>query len=258
MSQNLLDRVRIGTPCQTDWEAMRGDDRVRFCGQCEKHVYNLSQMSRQQAESLIRKTNGKLCARFERRADGGIVTTERTVPLPRFNFRFLRIASATMSAALSLAPTVAAKTSKNLPVLQQQEKKEKPAEQPQVKEKTAKIFGIVSDEHKAVIPKAMVRLVNFATKQEIKTETSADGTYELSLLEAGLFHLIVESSGFAQFRQEGIVLQNGQAKQIDVVMNLGVLVGDVVMIDPLPKRVMRQTGRSLLFPFRKLKTLFDQ
>lgn len=65
MSQNLLDRVRIGTPCQTDWEAMRGDERVRFCGQCEKHVYNLSQMTCQQAEALIRKTNGKLCARFE-------------------------------------------------------------------------------------------------------------------------------------------------------------------------------------------------
>ncbi len=145
MSQNLLDRVRIGTPCQTDWEAMRGDERVRYCGQCEKHVYNLSQMTRPQAEALILKTNGKLCARLERRADGGIVTTEEASPLPRFNFRFLRIASATMSAALSLSPSVIAKTPRNLPVLQQQDKKEKPADQPQEKEKTAKIFGTVFD-----------------------------------------------------------------------------------------------------------------
>lgn len=145
MSKQLLDRVSIGTPCQTDWAAMSGDERVRYCGQCEKHVYNLSQMTRQQAEALLVKTNGNLCVRFERCPDGSILTIEQSLSLPRFNHRFLRIASATVSAALSLSPSVAAKSPKNLPVLQQQDKKEKPENQAQSKEVAAKILGDIKD-----------------------------------------------------------------------------------------------------------------
>src|SRR6516162_8887116 len=38
-------RLRVASPCPADWNAMQGDDRVRFCGQCEKNVYNLSAMT---------------------------------------------------------------------------------------------------------------------------------------------------------------------------------------------------------------------
>ena len=30
-SLNLLDRVRIASPCSASWSDMAGDDRVRFC-----------------------------------------------------------------------------------------------------------------------------------------------------------------------------------------------------------------------------------
>ena len=38
----ILDNIRVATPCSADWNAMTGDDRVRACGSCKKHVYNLS------------------------------------------------------------------------------------------------------------------------------------------------------------------------------------------------------------------------
>src|SRR5580704_343466 len=36
----LLDAVHVAAPCPASWEQMVGDEHVRFCGQCEKNVYN--------------------------------------------------------------------------------------------------------------------------------------------------------------------------------------------------------------------------
>jgi hypothetical protein len=71
-----LDEICISSPCFARWETMAGDDRSRFCGQCQKHVYNFSTMSRAEAEQLIREKEGRLCGRFYRRIDGTILTTD--------------------------------------------------------------------------------------------------------------------------------------------------------------------------------------
>ena len=76
-----LDHVRIAAPCKADWEQMIGTQRVRFCGQCNLNVYNLSSMTRVQAESLIAQTEGRLCVRFYRRTDGSILTRNCPVGL---------------------------------------------------------------------------------------------------------------------------------------------------------------------------------
>ena len=62
-----LDHVRIAAPCKADWQQMIGSERVRFCGQCKLNVYNLSSMTKTEAESLIAQTEGRLCVRFYRR-----------------------------------------------------------------------------------------------------------------------------------------------------------------------------------------------
>jgi hypothetical protein len=49
----LLENARIGTPCDADWDAMAGDERVRFCDACGKNVYNLSALPRAEAERLL-------------------------------------------------------------------------------------------------------------------------------------------------------------------------------------------------------------
>lgn len=55
---------------------MEGDERVRFCRQCELHVYNISEMTKADAESLVARTEGRLCGRMYRRADGTILTKD--------------------------------------------------------------------------------------------------------------------------------------------------------------------------------------
>jgi len=69
----VLDNIRVATPCSADWAKMAGDERVRACGDCQKNVYNLSDMTRDEAQALIIEKEGKLCVRYFQRADGTIL-----------------------------------------------------------------------------------------------------------------------------------------------------------------------------------------
>jgi hypothetical protein len=233
MSKSLLDRVQIQTPCQTDWGSMQGDDRVRHCAHCDKHVYNLSQMTRQQAEALLAKTNGNLCARFEQRPDGSILTNDPSFGLPRFQTRFLRLASAMMSAALSLSPSIAAKSPRNLPVLQQQDKQAKPTEQTQEKGKSSRIYGTVVDKTGAVIPGAAITAIEETTKQVWKTISSADGEYEFLLPSEGSYALTFEPQGFKKLVRSGLNIKDSVSVNFTATMEVGEAnIGVVVIVEP--------------------------
>ena len=68
-SMNLLDRLQLNFRCPANWDDMVGDDQKRFCSHCQKHVHNLSAMTRDEAQALV--TSGEnLCIRMVRRADG--------------------------------------------------------------------------------------------------------------------------------------------------------------------------------------------
>ena len=99
---NSLDHVRVAAPCKADWDQMIGIDRVRFCGQCSLNVYNLSAMTRSDAESLIARTEGRLCLRFYRRSDGSIITKDCPVGLRAIRRRVSYVAKAISSIALGL------------------------------------------------------------------------------------------------------------------------------------------------------------
>ena len=72
----LLTNLRVASPCPARWADMTGDDRARFCAQCQKHVYNLSEMTAEDASELIREKEGRLCVRFFQRADGTVLTAD--------------------------------------------------------------------------------------------------------------------------------------------------------------------------------------
>jgi hypothetical protein len=79
---------------------MVGDERVRFCAQCELNVYNLSGMTRREAEALVAGTEGRLCVRFYRRSDGTILTRNCPIGLRAIRRRVSRVAGAALTAAL--------------------------------------------------------------------------------------------------------------------------------------------------------------
>jgi hypothetical protein len=78
---NVLNDLRIATPCPASWDAMRGDDRVRFCDSCSKQVYNISGLTAVAAVALVRESEGRLCVRLYRRKDGTVLTADCPVGL---------------------------------------------------------------------------------------------------------------------------------------------------------------------------------
>ena len=95
-----LRNVKVASPCPADWDRMIGDDHARFCGQCELNVYNLSAMSTLEAESLIARTEGRLCVRYYRRREGSIITQDCPVGLRRLKQRASRVKRAVASLVL--------------------------------------------------------------------------------------------------------------------------------------------------------------
>ncbi|MBI2193684.1 MAG: hypothetical protein HYU36_17040 [Planctomycetes bacterium] len=71
-----LETVRVASPCRVSWGTMIGDDRTRYCGRCRMNVYNISSMTREEAETFIREREGRTCVRFYQRTDGTILTSD--------------------------------------------------------------------------------------------------------------------------------------------------------------------------------------
>ena len=97
-----LNNVHIASPCAADWNEMYGDERKRFCGDCKLNVYNLSGMTKTEAEALIMNAEGRLCVRFYRRADGSVITNDCPVGWARLKHRTRIFATAVASLLVAL------------------------------------------------------------------------------------------------------------------------------------------------------------
>lgn len=105
-----LDAIDVAAPCTESWDAMTGDDRSRFCGSCRLHVYDLSSMTRDEAEELVRsrkRDGGSVCVRFVRRADGTVVTDDCGPVRRALRRRALRLRAAAVGALAFLFPMAA-------------------------------------------------------------------------------------------------------------------------------------------------------
>jgi hypothetical protein len=105
----VLDNIRIASPCSADWSKMIGDERARFCGDCKKTVYNISEMTRDDAEALLIEKEGKLCMRYYQRADGTILLKDCVVGVKRKRKRRIIVAGAAALLAGGTAYWVAMK-----------------------------------------------------------------------------------------------------------------------------------------------------
>jgi hypothetical protein len=85
---------------------MRGDERVRFCDECKLNVYNISELTRAQAKTLIAKHEGRLCVRYYQRTDGTVITQDCQGGVRRAMQRTRRLVTAAAGAVLCavLAP----------------------------------------------------------------------------------------------------------------------------------------------------------
>jgi hypothetical protein len=98
---DLLERVRIASPCPMRWEDLDGDGATRHCRRCDLDVHNFSMMSRGEVEGILAAKRGRLCGGFYRRADGTILTRDCPVGLRALRAK-VRRAAARVAAAIGL------------------------------------------------------------------------------------------------------------------------------------------------------------
>lgn len=101
-----LDQLRVASPCSVNWDHMTpaGSPGVRHCGQCDLNVYNISEMTRADAERFIAGTTpgSRTCIRFYRRADGTVLTRDCPVGLRAARAHLARVITRTAAAVAML------------------------------------------------------------------------------------------------------------------------------------------------------------
>jgi hypothetical protein len=210
-----MQQIRIASPCSADWNRMAGDDRVRYCPQCKLNVYNFSKLSTAEIGLIVAAREGRLCARFYQRSDGTMLTQNCPVGIRGALLRSWRVASATLTAILTLTPALvaSAETSERLQLTQIQ------AAEPVLE---------VVDPAGSAISNAVITLVNEKTGNRIEARTSENGQLRMSDVTPGLYELTISANGFAPFKQAHISLPVRETARFQLA--LGALMGEVVMI----------------------------
>ncbi len=99
---SVLSRVRVASPCNQGWDTMQGNDQVRFCDHCAKHVHDLSEMTPEAALELVAKSEGQLCVRYESNPDGSPRIADPEPLTGGFRWPNLHFAAGVLAAALTM------------------------------------------------------------------------------------------------------------------------------------------------------------
>jgi len=228
-----LDRIRIASPCRITWEQMVGDDSIRFCIHCRLNVYNLSELSKPEAEALLASTEGRLCARLYRRSDGTVITKDCPVGLQALRRRMARTATAAFALIGSLTAVVSGQTAKS--------RKDSCTTEIAITRKNivsssgeTLLTGTILDPIGAMVAGATVTLQNVRTKEIQKTISTDDGRFQFVGMTAGEYSIQIESPGFRKYRIKALKIANNEMINLKVTMSVNleeVLVG-VVGVSP--------------------------
>lgn len=214
-----IDRLRVATPCPISWEQMTGNDRVRFCDQCQLNVYNISELTRLEAETLIASTEGRICARLFRRADGSVLTKDCPVGLRALRMRVSKRAAAVFAALVSISSAAFGQ--------QPSAKQDKTTCTPQVKitRPTAPadlaattVSGTVLDAQGAVVPGATLLLSKTGSHEIRNTQTSTEGRFQFDSLADGNYSLKIEAIGFKSIVVTKVVVEKSELLNIDLIL----------------------------------------
>ncbi|HEY0171102.1 MAG TPA: carboxypeptidase-like regulatory domain-containing protein [Pyrinomonadaceae bacterium] len=244
---DLLSRMRVASPCPAGWEAMEGDGRVRFCRLCDLHVYNFSELTRAEAESLVARTEGRLCARLYRRADGTVLTKDCPKGLRAARRRAGRAAGAAFAAVLSLCGVAFGQGKSKLADSCDTGRAKVTRAAKTGKGSTLK--GVVMDPAGAVVPDVSVTLADNKTKRKFKATTSDEGVFEFAALPAGVYRFEASWPGFQTLRMTHLAVGADEAVVLDLTLDLdpnSVTVG-VIMVDDMRPSESRGGNGATVF-----------
>src|SRR5690349_6727693 len=211
----ILDRVTIPIRCDADWSAMPGTDRVRHCAQCGKHVYNLSAMSRREAERLIESTGGRLCARIYQRPDGSILTQNCPQGIRELSRRLARRVSWAMSAVLGLPPVAAQQISQAGIAVSMIARTNADA---------AAVSGLIFDVTGTPLRGATIEFLQ-AKSVKAQVRSGSDGRYRLRTLTPGTYEVRITAPGFHS-ETKPLALSAEKVAQLNAALTIASLMGE--------------------------------
>ncbi|HWN11395.1 MAG TPA: ankyrin repeat domain-containing protein [Pyrinomonadaceae bacterium] len=219
-SKLFLKNLSIPSPCEADWNSMKGNDQVRFCEHCELSVHNLSKMTRHQAERLVSRANGRLCVQFVSGENGKPLLAEAGMKLHRISRRVSRIAAGAFTATLSVS-SAAAHSYQSCP--SRQFNSAATISQPTSRLGMSSVVGKVTDQNGAVISGATVALSNDQSKVILYASSDDSGQFKFPNLEPGLYRLRFEAPGFAGEDAGTVYLQATGETRIDRTLKVAEL-----------------------------------
>lgn len=238
--KRFADSLRVATPCNEDWEQMSGNDVVRLCSHCSKHVNFISNLTEKQTRRLVRDSGGKLCVRYV--ADPVTkrpLFAEQLVSITRKRSRAAAGAFSTLLAFATQLP--AQQTPTERPAAESQQREASPAVPAgEIASFGARVSGTVTDPIGGVIPGAAVRLVLLETGQERNTVSNDDGHYDFEMVAPGRYILESSSPGFRTYSKTIVIREKESTRNdaamdiepinvsVDVVNEISMDVGDVI------------------------------
>jgi hypothetical protein len=234
---DVLGQLRVASPCGVSWDSMDGGGRVRFCRLCSLNVYDFSGMTRAEVEALVTKTEGRLCGRMTRRADGTVLTKDCPVGLRALRLRATRAAGAAFAALLSLCSLASGQTKTQKLSCEQGggvKVERKAAKKDGAKASAASVSGVVLDQQGAFVPGVEVFFKDEATKKEFSAQTSEEGAFSLPVLPAGKYTLRVNSPGFRELVVERFEVKGGEELALRATLAVGEPLMGVVVIETRP------------------------
>ena len=234
-----LDLVHVSSPCTADWDAMVGNDEVRFCVHCNLNVHDLTQMTRKRAEQLVARSRGRLCIRYVRRPDGSLQTRQVPSELHQIKRRASKITAGAFSAVLSLAASASAETlprGVNHQVLSGTAHRAAAVDDHMTANSAGSgtLSGVVVDPTGAVVPGASINLTNERSGVTQSATTDEEGRYQFHSLEEGSYDLEVTAPGFAKYTKKDVLMREGEELRVDATLEVGAITmgGAMVMIEP--------------------------
>ncbi len=88
-------------------------------------------------------------------------------------------------------------------------------------ETRGKITGTVSDPNKAAVPAALVKISDTARGTTVTLTTNDDGLFQAPYLLSGTYQIVVEVAGFKRYLRDGVVLQIGETRDLDIALEVG-------------------------------------
>jgi Carboxypeptidase regulatory-like domain len=223
-----LNRLTIGSPCESSWDEMQGEGGRRFCAQCQRQVFDFAEMTPREIGRHLQASRGRLCGRLTRRAGRLVTARSPAPPDPAGPFdstascarrRASAIAATLVSAWLSAAAAEAQPAESSAPEVvepREEAEREEAPNSPAAATPSATLRGRVTGEDGLPVAGVEIVITNGLDGRQHRATTGVDGGFVFEALPAGIYDLEGTLEDFWIGSRSSLLVQPGEVRQADL------------------------------------------